>query len=837
MRDSPSPDTSPVETGSLGPDSETKRKNGSYRTRPIRACTNCRQQKIKCNASETYPQPCSRCTRMKRECRVDPHYKVTKNTQMQHLKHDLVALRQQVETLQHRESMLVSAMAKTEPDNPLITGSVSPYPGNASLNTNGSTVVAETRTRHPSQSLATNIRSSGPVPISSPSSSQTPEPPHRMNMTLSDVRTTLGPENPFKYSVNGNNSSKLKGIPVHQKLPHIMPSIRRTSSSPMGSSANVPSPLGSSPPYSIPESDGFVIDKVYLPKVRADDLHRKFMTDYLPYLPIIESHSASELYRQSELLFWAVCLTASLSEPEPSLYYSLCEPIKRLAIETCWMQTPRSVHVVQALLILGQWPLPNEKVLDDCSYRFVNLAKSVGMQLGLHRGKFLYEFSRTQTSIPDAEKWRTRTWLSIYFLEQVYSASLGLPPNIPVDFLVDNATRDESLPRSFRSLLTLSISYSNVAMLMGSSVTAPDGLLDAKSRIATLNLLEQELDRSARALGIIDGGDPSVELYYLYIKLVICIFAFLPGTTTQDQAKYVVTAFHTATRAVTVISGLVEKRRLIEYPIYMRQAVSSAALILFRIHLPPVQLPQQYVESARQSVVTVHRLYRNMVTAWKDLDNDISRTAKVLENLNFVLITHPYLLTESPGIISRMRSHLAASIFYELIWAVHEARRRGRNPEQQVQAQDKEVPQPLKGPNAPSAQNIQSVPPLPFYNQISRDLFTLHTSTSPNGTSTTTLVPAHPEAANVFSSHSGAAGNGRSPGRNIGQQITGNNNSPNDPKIQSLNELSSPVTAILGSTGASNDPLHLDALMQGIDWMSEKGDDFLGWMDMTNSPF
>lgn len=33
------------------------------------------------------------------------------------------------------------------------------------------------------------------------------------------------------------------------------------------------------------------------------------------------------------------------------------------------------------------------------------------------------------------------------------------------------------------------------------------------------------------------------------------------------------------------------------------------------------------------------------------------------------------------------------------------------------------------------------------------------------------------------------------------------------------------------ATGSSNDPLHLDTLLQGIDWMDSKGDDLLGWMD------
>ena len=54
-------------------------------------------------------------------------------------------------------------------------------------------------------------------------------------------------------------------------------------------------------------------------------------------------------------------LTASLSEPEPKLYMSLASLIKQLAIETCWIKTPRSTHVIQALIILSIWPLPNEK--------------------------------------------------------------------------------------------------------------------------------------------------------------------------------------------------------------------------------------------------------------------------------------------------------------------------------------------------------------------------------------------------------------------------------------------------------------------------------------------
>lgn len=253
------------------------------------------------------------------------------------------------------------------------------------------------------------------------------------------------------------------------------------------------------------ETTGYIMGDVMLSYDQAEELHQRFMTQYLPFLPIIQSNSAAELYRQSQLLFWTVCMTASLSEPVPTLYNSLCSLIKQLAIETCWIQTPRSTHIVQALLILGNWPLPNEKVLDDCSYRFITLAKSLAMQLGLHRGKFIYEFSRTQVSLPDAEKWRTRTWIAIFIAEQVWCANLGLPPNMPMDYLLEESRTDTSLPSSFRCMASLAMFCSKLVNLLGSSVSSPDGTLEPKYRFSTLGILEQELDRLITELDTEDG--------------------------------------------------------------------------------------------------------------------------------------------------------------------------------------------------------------------------------------------------------------------------------------------------------------------------------------------
>lgn len=350
--------------------------------------------------------------------------------------------------------------------------------------------------------------------------------------------------------------------------------------------------------------------------------------------------------------------------------------------------------------------------------------------------------------------------------------------------------------------------------------------------------------------------------------MMICVFAFLPETPLQDQAIYISKAYHAATRVVTLFSGLAEQRRIIEYPVYIRQPVSLSAFILFRLHLSPLLLPQ-YVESCRQSVVTVHRLYRNMLTAWKDVENDISRTAKVLEKLNFVIITHPELFTKAPGIITRMRSHLTASLFYELIWAIHEARRRGGIGSSSTNAAAFVAAAAAKSANnqagasylQPNTINsvpgshVDSVPPLPFYNQITKDDFTTTTTTTPNGTTVTMLVPTGtgPKSYKGTSSTTplhatnmpDVAGHLQHALRNIG---TGTGGATPDATSPIPSGIGTPnldlnggdgnnVAPFYDATGSSTDPLHLDTLMQGIDWMDSKGDDLLGWMDSLDFSF
>lgn len=838
--------------GGKGSSSQSQQPAGH---RPVTSCTHCRQHKIKCNASEKYPGACTRCEKMGLSCEIDPQFRPRKGSQIQSLRNDVDELKLKIEYLQRNESLIAQALANQQASNQFMKNDHTPQvrsPLNA--------VSSSEPTTSPRTSAKTILKREPHLLMdrrqSTPSSRQSSSP-NSIPQLLNDSAPTNSDQRdlpPFlEMSVRANSP-----VPGHDTADNSPQSHRSGLSS---SNSHI---------YE------FILGDVQLSLAKANELHDRFIKDYLPFFPIMSSSSASELYSQSQLLFWTVILTACLSDPEPSLYNQLSSLIKQLAIETCWIRTPRSTHISQALLILCMWPLPNQKVLDDCSYRFVGLAKSLGYQLGLHRGKFMSEFSRTQVSLPDAEKWRTRSWLGVFFAEQFWASQLGLPPSSQTDYLIENARVDKNLPKNFRSLISLAIFQAKLVNVMGSSVVSPDGLMEARNRAGSLAILERELERLVFKLEI---DQDQTEIYYLYVKLTVCCFAFLPETPTEDQTKYVTVAYLAATRVITLVSKLLERKNLIELPIYIRQAVTYAALILFKLHLTPLLL-DKYIDSARQSIVTVHRLFRNQLSAWKNVENDISRTAQVLEKLNYVLFTHPDLFTENDGIITTMRSHLTGSLFYDLVYCVHEAKRRTLE-----EQKDGKKPQPPR----PSGDRKRPVP-LPFYNQINKDDFQTITTTTPGGTTITTLVPTE-NAMSTATADATAAGlakpteikgipvdmlesTGATAASNIKHTAPPASTSPNLRRVASKNSMAqadvftprpanfetpssqAPYTfngivspgnipfdmnspgATGASTGSQGNRADFDSFFQqqgAGNWM-EGNDDFLGWFDMNMAP-
>ena len=730
--------TTTVTTTNNSKNNTKQKSNSAAGHRPVTSCTHCRQHKIKCNASEQFPDPCSRCQRMGLKCEIDPQFRPKKGSQIQSLRNDVDELRSKIEFLTRNENLITKVLQNT-PSQKILNNNNSPNNitsnnGNDEVNKNiikdkSPSLIAKTLLQKEPVLLSLDARSNSTQLINDSAVHKTDLNAALNNVGIINNQSVQFDSNRISNSNKEINSSNNGNFP-EQILSNNSVSNLTKLTTPVNTKSISQNNLLSNTQIS-----EFILGEVKISFEKASTLHKRFIDNYLPYLPIMVSNDPIELYQQSQLLFWTVMLTACLSDPEPSLYNEFASLIKQLAIETCWIRTPRSTHIVQSLIILSIWPLPNQKVLDDSSYRFIGLAKSLSLQLGLHRGKFMTEFTRTQVTLSDAEKWRSRTWLAVFFCEQFWSSNLGLPPSLQTDYLIESARVDDSLPKNFRCLISLAIFQAKLVNIMGLNVSGPDGLMEPSNRAIPLNIMERELERLSFKLQI---DDLVIEIYYLYVKLMLCLFAFLPDTPSEDQIKFITIAYHSATRIVTIISKLLENKQLTELPIYVRHSVTTASLILFRLHLTSYLTPK-YIDSSRQSIVTVHRLFRNMLAAWKDVENDISRTATVLEKLNIVIITHPELFTETEGIIVRMRSHLTGSLFYDLVWNIHESRRRTieeakNNNTGNTNANDLNSKVKIN-------KKIRKALPLPFYNQITKDDFTAITTTTPNGTTITTLVP------------------------------------------------------------------------------------------------
>ena len=83
-----------------------------------------------------------------------------------------------------------------------------------------------------------------------------------------------------------------------------------------------------------------------------------------------------------------------------------------------------------------------------------------------------------------------------------------------------------------------------------------------------------------------------------------------------------------------------KQKPLITLPIYVRQTIRFSWLILFKLQLNSLVI-NIYLVSTKKSIVTVHGLFRNQLSAWSLVENDITRTATMLEKANMILITHP----------------------------------------------------------------------------------------------------------------------------------------------------------------------------------------------------
>ena len=171
------------------------------------------------------------------------------------------------------------------------------------------------------------------------------------------------------------------------------------------------------------------LGNVHLAAAQVTELFRVYFTQCHPYLPFSISTTPETIYEACPLLFWVICSVASSTDIMLEL-----QPHIQAMIGQVVVNPPRSVEVIQSLLILCMWPFPFYSTLGDPSFLYCGIATQMALQLGLHRPSLTPEFSSRRQVLEVADDVRKTTWMACYVVKQMQAGRLGVPDSIPTDF-------------------------------------------------------------------------------------------------------------------------------------------------------------------------------------------------------------------------------------------------------------------------------------------------------------------------------------------------------------------------------------------------------------------
>ena len=139
-----------------------------------------------------------------------------------------------------------------------------------------------------------------------------------------------------------------------------------------------------------------------------------FYDTFHPHLPIIDTTMpVHAVQKSSPFLFWTILFTAARYHTD---YVSgsnlLMAPYSTLTNQTI-LQTPHSLHSIQAILYLCMWPLPVMHQPDDPGVMYSGIAIHAASYLGLANSAG--SISRTLAKVqPSDREAMSRTWLGCF---------------------------------------------------------------------------------------------------------------------------------------------------------------------------------------------------------------------------------------------------------------------------------------------------------------------------------------------------------------------------------------------------------------------------------------
>jgi hypothetical protein len=147
-----------------------------------------------------------------------------------------------------------------------------------------------------------------------------------------------------------------------------------------------------------------------------------FFTKFHPTLPVLDHAVAPQAtFVSCPLLYYTILFLASLATPNHPRTWSLRQTVNSLAPEQVF-STNKSVHLVQAFLLLATWPQshPGTGSIHDEAWMYVGIATHMAQCLGLHRSFLSSEYGSQSDVNESTRSESVRTWVGCFIVSQLY---------------------------------------------------------------------------------------------------------------------------------------------------------------------------------------------------------------------------------------------------------------------------------------------------------------------------------------------------------------------------------------------------------------------------------
>lgn len=428
----------------------------------------------------------------------------------------------------------------------------------------------------------------------------------------------------------------------------------------------------------------------------ARNLFNAFRADYCDLLPVLPESffkmDLHEIYKDSDLLFWTIIVTAYITHGLTKDYYLLAAHVQNLVVVTCWFKTPRSLFSLVALLILTLWPLPNKdlyNIQDNIAIKYASLMKSLALQFGLHKLKFIDEFSKktnvdidSRTDINNTVRERIYKYVNVnsnYWL--VY---LGLSNSnyngFHQDYIIDKAANFDLFKKEqfsetdnfINSLLKISLIQLKMNESMGDFLAKPDKV----GKLIHLNMFEQILN------GYLGPESPLLQhdlitLSLEFSKLQLYVYYLSESDINLIEYKKVIAR---TVKCCAVIIQMFEKsfgdKRVFQLiPIHYRFSIELAALVLLQVYSSPLLTTVQAYIDTKALFLKAYNIVTSDSHGLKKNCNVLLMCLEKVDKCNKTQFWAEKSQKKTFFMVEKMTKYLVSASYYEMLWAVYESER------------------------------------------------------------------------------------------------------------------------------------------------------------------